>query len=157
MIRDSYEECLDFHRYWTVDDKDMCSDYSAMRSIVVASPNEAIKMPMNEPAPGKKKSQIEEYVFSSPHTQSPYRASVLYRPLTTIQIRRLLPRRRCPAHRLPLRRHRLRSHKPPSPGRPIPQSPPDILHRPPPASLQRVLDSKRGRRRSRKTKHPRRL
>ncbi|KAJ5160832.1 4-hydroxyphenylpyruvate dioxygenase [Penicillium canariense] len=57
-----YEECLDFHRYWTVDDKAMCSEYSAMRSIVVASPNETIKMPMNEPANGKKKSQIEEYV-----------------------------------------------------------------------------------------------
>jgi len=39
----------------------MCSEYSAMRSIVVASPNETIKMPMNEPATGKKKSQIEEY------------------------------------------------------------------------------------------------
>ncbi|KAJ5414237.1 hypothetical protein N7509_000864 [Penicillium cosmopolitanum] len=57
-----YEECLNFHRYWTVDDQDMCSDYSAMRSIVVASSNEMIKMPMNEPAPGKKKSQIEEFV-----------------------------------------------------------------------------------------------
>lgn len=33
-----------------------------MRSIVVASPNETIKMPMNEPATGKKKSQIEEYI-----------------------------------------------------------------------------------------------
>lgn len=32
-----------------------------MRSIVIASPNETIKMPMNEPATGKKKSQIEEY------------------------------------------------------------------------------------------------
>lgn len=32
-----------------------------MRSIVIASPNETIKMPMNEPAAGKKKSQIEEY------------------------------------------------------------------------------------------------
>ncbi|KAL2365778.1 hypothetical protein RJZ56_001233 [Blastomyces dermatitidis] len=57
-----YEDCLDFHRYWTVDDKTMCSDYSAMRSIVVASPNEVIKMPLNEPAVGKKKSQIEEFV-----------------------------------------------------------------------------------------------
>ncbi|KAJ5102598.1 hypothetical protein N7532_003127 [Penicillium argentinense] len=57
-----YEKCLEFHRYWTVDDKAMCSDYSAMRSIVVASPNETIKMPMNEPAAGKKKSQIEEFV-----------------------------------------------------------------------------------------------
>ncbi|CAG8042403.1 unnamed protein product [Penicillium salamii] len=58
-----YEECLDFHRYWTVDDKDMCSEYSAMRSIVIASPNETIKMPMNEPAIGKKQSQIEECVL----------------------------------------------------------------------------------------------
>ncbi|KLJ09259.1 4-hydroxyphenylpyruvate dioxygenase 2 [Blastomyces silverae] len=57
-----YEDCLDFHRYWTVDDKNMCSDYSAMRSVVVASPNEVIKMPLNEPAVGKKKSQIEEFV-----------------------------------------------------------------------------------------------
>lgn len=59
----SYEECLDFHRYWTVDDKNMCTEYSAMRSIVVASPNAVIKMPMNEPAKGKKKSQIEEYAL----------------------------------------------------------------------------------------------
>ncbi|PGG96774.1 4-hydroxyphenylpyruvate dioxygenase [Helicocarpus griseus UAMH5409] len=57
-----YEECLDFHRYWTVDDSTMCSEYSAMRSVVVASPNEVIKMPLNEPAAGKKKSQIEEFV-----------------------------------------------------------------------------------------------
>ncbi|ODM23029.1 putative 4-hydroxyphenylpyruvate dioxygenase 2 [Aspergillus cristatus] len=57
-----YEKALNFHRYWSVDDKDMCSDYSAMRSVVVASPNEVIKMPMNEPAVGKKKSQIEEFV-----------------------------------------------------------------------------------------------
>ncbi|KAK2787004.1 hypothetical protein FQN52_007446 [Onygenales sp. PD_12] len=54
--------CLDFHRYWSVDDKSMCSEFSAMRSIVIASPNEAIKMPLNEPAIGKKKSQIEEFV-----------------------------------------------------------------------------------------------
>ncbi|OJD14508.1 4-hydroxyphenylpyruvate dioxygenase [Emergomyces pasteurianus Ep9510] len=57
-----YEDCLNFHRYWTVDDADMCSDYSALRSVVVASPNEVIKMPLNEPAVGKKKSQIEEFV-----------------------------------------------------------------------------------------------
>ncbi|KAK2748853.1 hypothetical protein FQN55_003995 [Onygenales sp. PD_40] len=57
-----YEDCLDFHRYWSVDDKSMCSEFSAMRSIVIASPNEAIKMPLNEPAIGKKKSQIEEFV-----------------------------------------------------------------------------------------------
>ncbi|PGH27275.1 4-hydroxyphenylpyruvate dioxygenase [Polytolypa hystricis UAMH7299] len=57
-----YEDCLDFHRYWTVDDRNMCTDFSAMRSVVIASPNEVIKMPLNEPAIGKKKSQIEEFV-----------------------------------------------------------------------------------------------
>ncbi|KAM5441972.1 putative 4-hydroxyphenylpyruvate dioxygenase [Microsporum ferrugineum] len=57
-----YEDCLDFHRYWSVDDKNMCSEYSAMRSAVIASPNEVIKMPLNEPAEGLKKSQIEEFV-----------------------------------------------------------------------------------------------
>ncbi|PYH95146.1 4-hydroxyphenylpyruvate dioxygenase 2 [Aspergillus ellipticus CBS 707.79] len=57
-----YEDALNFHRYWTVDDKEMCSEYSAMRSVVVASPNEVIKMPMNEPAVGLKKSQIEEFI-----------------------------------------------------------------------------------------------
>jgi 4-hydroxyphenylpyruvate dioxygenase len=45
-----------------VDDKDISTEFSALRSIVMASPNELIKMPINEPAPGKKKSQIEEYV-----------------------------------------------------------------------------------------------
>ncbi|KAE8359335.1 4-hydroxyphenylpyruvate dioxygenase 2 [Aspergillus caelatus] len=57
-----YERVFSFHRYWSVDDKDMCSDYSAMRSIVVTSPNARIKMPMNEPAAGLKKSQIQEFV-----------------------------------------------------------------------------------------------
>jgi 4-hydroxyphenylpyruvate dioxygenase-like putative hemolysin len=42
-----------------------------MRSIVIASPNETIKMPMNEPATGKKKSQIEELVPVLTHSVSP--------------------------------------------------------------------------------------
>lgn len=58
----SYKKHLNFPEYWSVDDENMCSDYSAMRSIVVASPNEVIKMPLNEPAEGKK-SQIEEYIY----------------------------------------------------------------------------------------------
>lgn len=59
---DYYERTLGFHRFWSVDDKDISTEFSALRSIVMASPNELIKMPINEPAPGKKKSQIEEYV-----------------------------------------------------------------------------------------------
>lgn len=37
-------------------------EFSALKSIVMASPNEVVKMPINEPAKGKKQSQIEEYV-----------------------------------------------------------------------------------------------
>lgn len=40
----------------------MCTDYSALASVVMASANEMVKMPINEPAHGKKKSQIEEFV-----------------------------------------------------------------------------------------------
>ena len=57
-----YEDVFGFHRIWTVDDKDVSTEYTALRSIVVASENERIKMPINEPAPGLKKSQIQEYV-----------------------------------------------------------------------------------------------
>jgi 4-hydroxyphenylpyruvate dioxygenase len=40
----------------------MHTDYSALRSIVVANWEETIKMPINEPAPGLRKSQIQEYI-----------------------------------------------------------------------------------------------
>lgn len=59
---DFYERCLGFHRFWSVDDKDICTEFSALRSIVMSSPNRVVKMPINEPAVGRKKSQIEEYV-----------------------------------------------------------------------------------------------
>ena len=58
-----YEQCLSFHRFWSVDDSQICTEFSALSSIVMASPNNLVKMPINEPAPGKKKSQIEEYVL----------------------------------------------------------------------------------------------
>lgn len=57
-----YERCLSFHRFWSVDDSQICTEFSALNSIVMASPNNLVKMPINEPAPGKKRSQIEEYV-----------------------------------------------------------------------------------------------
>ncbi|EAT91209.2 4-hydroxyphenylpyruvate dioxygenase [Parastagonospora nodorum] len=57
-----YENVLGFHRFWSVDDKDICTEYSALKSIVMSSPNDVVKMPINEPAKGKKQSQIEEYV-----------------------------------------------------------------------------------------------
>lgn len=58
-----YEQCLSFHRFWSVDDNQISTEFSALSSIVMASPNNLVKMPINEPAPGKKKSQIEEYVI----------------------------------------------------------------------------------------------
>ena len=57
-----YEKMLDFHRFWSADDSIIHTEYSSLRSIVVADFDEVIKMPINEPANGKRKSQIQEYV-----------------------------------------------------------------------------------------------
>lgn len=57
-----YEDIFGFQRLWTVDDKDISTDYTALRSVVVSDETETVKMPINEPAKGLKKSQIEEYV-----------------------------------------------------------------------------------------------
>lgn len=57
-----YEQMLSFHRFWSVDDKILHTDYSALNSIVMADFDEVIKLPINEPAKGKKVSQIQEYV-----------------------------------------------------------------------------------------------
>ncbi|KAL0075177.1 4-hydroxyphenylpyruvate dioxygenase [Phycomyces blakesleeanus] len=61
-VADFYEKAFDFHRFWSVDDKDVYTEYSALRSVVMADPAERIKVPINEPALGKKKSQIQEFV-----------------------------------------------------------------------------------------------
>lgn len=57
-----YKDVFGFHRYITFDDKDISTEYSALRSVVMASDNLVIKTPINEPATGKKKSQIQEYI-----------------------------------------------------------------------------------------------
>ncbi|XP_061624658.1 4-hydroxyphenylpyruvate dioxygenase [Phyllopteryx taeniolatus] len=57
-----YQKNLLFHRFWSVDDKQMETDFSSLRSTVVANYEETVKMPINEPAVGKRKSQIQEYV-----------------------------------------------------------------------------------------------
>ncbi|XP_016009307.2 4-hydroxyphenylpyruvate dioxygenase [Rousettus aegyptiacus] len=57
-----YLNNLQFHRFWSVDDKELHTEYSSLRSIVVTNYEESIKIPINEPAPGRKKSQIQEYV-----------------------------------------------------------------------------------------------
>jgi 4-hydroxyphenylpyruvate dioxygenase len=57
-----YEKMLDWHRFWSVDESVLHTEYSALRSLVMADFDENCKMPNNEPAPGKKRSQIQEYV-----------------------------------------------------------------------------------------------
>jgi len=57
-----YVDKLQFHRFWSVDDTQLHTEYSALRSIVVTNYEETIKMPINEPASGQRKSQIQEYV-----------------------------------------------------------------------------------------------
>lgn len=57
-----YEEVMGFKLLVTFDDKDISTDYTALMSKVVSNGNGFIKFPINEPAAGKKKSQIEEYL-----------------------------------------------------------------------------------------------
>jgi len=57
-----YNNVLGFDLFLSFDDKDISTDYSALRSTVVASPDRRIKFPINEPADGLKKSQIQEFV-----------------------------------------------------------------------------------------------
>jgi 4-hydroxyphenylpyruvate dioxygenase len=57
-----YSRVLGFKRFISFDDKDISTDYSALMSIVMSDDSFAIKFPINEPAPGKRKSQIDEYL-----------------------------------------------------------------------------------------------
>lgn len=57
-----YEDVMGFKLIVTFDDQDISTDYSALMSKVVSNGNGYIKFPINEPAEGKKKSQIEEYI-----------------------------------------------------------------------------------------------
>lgn len=59
---DFYEKVMGFSLLVTFDDKDISTEYSALMSKVVSNGNGYIKFPINEPATGKKKSQIEEYL-----------------------------------------------------------------------------------------------
>lgn len=57
-----YSRVLGFHNILTFDDKDISTEYSALMSKVMSNGNGRIKFPINEPASGKKKSQIDEYL-----------------------------------------------------------------------------------------------
>jgi 4-hydroxyphenylpyruvate dioxygenase len=57
-----YARILGFAQLISFDDKDISTDYTALMSKVMSNGNGRIKFPINEPAEGKKKSQIEEYL-----------------------------------------------------------------------------------------------
>ena len=57
-----YEDVLGFRLLLTFDDDDISTEYSALMSKVVSNGNGYVKFPINEPADGKRKSQIEEYL-----------------------------------------------------------------------------------------------
>lgn len=57
-----YEDAMGFKLLITFDDKDISTEYSALMSKVVSNGSGFVKFPINEPASGKKKSQIEEYL-----------------------------------------------------------------------------------------------
>ena len=59
-----YEHVMGFSLYQTFDDRDISTEYSSLMSKVVANGSGRIKFPINEPARGRKKSQIEEYLES---------------------------------------------------------------------------------------------
>ena len=59
-----YAKVFGFHRFISFDDKDISTKYSALMSIVMSDDTYAVKFPLNEPAPGLRKSQIDEFLES---------------------------------------------------------------------------------------------
>jgi 4-hydroxyphenylpyruvate dioxygenase len=59
---DFYGDIMGFSLYQHFDDKDISTEYSALMSKVMANGNGRVKFPINEPAEGRRKSQIEEYL-----------------------------------------------------------------------------------------------
>jgi len=59
---DFYGRVFGFSQLISFDDKDISTEYTALRSKVMTDPRHRVKFPINEPAQGKKKSQIEEYL-----------------------------------------------------------------------------------------------
>jgi len=66
-----YQNVMGFRLYQHFDDKDISTEYSALMSKVMANGNDRVKFPINEPAAGRKKSQIEEYLefYNGPGVQ----------------------------------------------------------------------------------------
>jgi 4-hydroxyphenylpyruvate dioxygenase len=59
---DFYRDVMGFRLYQHFDDKDISTEYSALMSKVMSNGNDRVKFPINEPAEGKRRSQIEEYL-----------------------------------------------------------------------------------------------
>jgi 4-hydroxyphenylpyruvate dioxygenase len=59
---DWYSKVMGFTRYITFDDSDISTEFTALQSIVMSQDKASIRFPINEPADGRKKSQIEEYL-----------------------------------------------------------------------------------------------
>jgi 4-hydroxyphenylpyruvate dioxygenase len=59
---DFYRDVMGFRQFQSFDDSDVSTEYSALMSKVMANGNDRIKFPLNEPASGRRKSQIEEYL-----------------------------------------------------------------------------------------------
>ena len=57
-----YEDVMGFRNILSFDDKDISTEYSALMSKVMSNGNGYVKFPINEPAEGKKKSQVEEFL-----------------------------------------------------------------------------------------------
>ena len=57
-----YEDVMGFRNILSFDDNDISTEYSALMSKVMSNGNGFVKFPINEPAEGKKKSQVEEYL-----------------------------------------------------------------------------------------------
>lgn len=57
-----YNKVFGFNQFLSFDDKDISTEFSALRSKVMASPTAPVKFPINEPALGRRKSQIQEYI-----------------------------------------------------------------------------------------------
>lgn len=68
---DFYRDVMGFQLFQSFDDKDISTEYSALMSKVMSNGNGRVKFPINEPADGRKKSQIEEYLqfYNGPGAQ----------------------------------------------------------------------------------------
>lgn len=66
-----YTRVLGLQRYMTFDDADISTEFTALNSVVMANASRSLKFPINEPAPGRRKSQVEEYndFYHSPGVQ----------------------------------------------------------------------------------------